>query len=358
MKFMQNILRLHQLWLRSLAIAAALLSSAAFLPKNATEQSIHPLKGPPQENSIYFIGNSMFGTGLDVELVRKKLADNDISFGYYNGYYTNMWYAALRNGLLKHKQQPSLIVWGFRPTYAIYPAFRQNKSTDLDLYTDQNDTTFRGVLSNAGDPIYSLSEQVQSTQPSSSILESLDQAPVFKMRRPFQNMVSQKQFSSFLSLAALTNPDAHDIIENKDQTKLSDLIISFVTNGEVKKADAMVIDNGERFINGEAQPFSETFTPLIATLLKEKGLNQLVVIFKPVSEFSNMTKPEALAYHREAIQYFEDNDIPYLDFIADESLTQDLYAEGDHYTQEGMMYITSAIIDKIESDERLQQSKD
>ena len=92
----------------------------------------------------------MFGTGLDVTLAQSLLPKEKVSFGYYDGHYTTMWYSAFRNSLLPSGIKPKVVIWGFRPTFAMLPAYRQNAVTELEKFYDPNDPVFAAILEKAG----------------------------------------------------------------------------------------------------------------------------------------------------------------------------------------------------------------
>jgi hypothetical protein len=126
--------------------------------------------------------------------------------------------------------------------------------------------------------------------------------------------------------------------------KISDVIVSFSTGGTGQRADALVIDNGERFINGRSVVFDQSFVPLTVRMLKSAEIPQLVVIFKPVSVFDAKMPVAAVSYYRDAVAFLGQEKIPHVDFVSDPLLTRDLYAKGDHYTSEGMTYVTVRIV--------------
>lgn len=344
------LLSKNSIWLKAAAIAAIALSLCAVSAPAAPGVAVSELKGPPADGEIYFIGNSMFGTGLDMEQVKRALPGENATFGYYNGAYTNMWYAAIRNGLVPSGVRPKVVVWGFRPTYANLPAFRQNKPMDLEKFIDSDDKIFESILQNAGDPAYPAGGEPAAPLSANdgSILGWMNEnLPVMQRRTALRDALTKSMAHLSARAFAGGSPAARDFLAPDSQLKVSDLIVAFATGGDVRRADALVVDNGEQFIKGREVSFDDSFAPRIAAELDRARIPQLVVIFKPVSVFGAGMPPGAQAYYEEAVAYFEAQRIPYLDLVADDALTQELYAKGDHYTAEGMTYVTGRIIEKL-----------
>jgi len=107
----------------------------------------------PVEGGVYLLGNSMFATGVDLEAMQTEVPERDVSFNYYDGHYTSLWYLIAETALGPAEERPELIVWGFRPRYAMIPAFRQNRpnSTDLFEFSDPEYERLTGEAVESGD---------------------------------------------------------------------------------------------------------------------------------------------------------------------------------------------------------------
>lgn len=346
-----GLLHVHRSWLAPIAIAAVVLSVLAAAAPIERPRTFQPLRGDPTTGSLYFIGNSMFGTGLDIDAVRDSLPHETASLGYYDGHYTSTWYAAFRNSLIPSGIRPKVVVWGFRPTYAVLPAFRQNAETELDLLHDPDDPVFRAILANAEAVDNPANRSVVVPRRKQSILDWLsDAAPIVKRRSDFRRLYSDVAAHVVARAYAKTNDIAAQFSDPRSSLKISDIIVSFATGGTIRRADALVVDNGERFIQGREMPFDQSFVPLTAQLLMDAEIPQIVIIFKPVSVLDGKMPASAWTYYKDVIAYFERERIPYLDFVADPLLTRDLYAKGDHYTQEGMTYVTNRIVENLRAE--------
>ncbi len=339
----------HRVWLSATGGAAAFLLSLIILAPPAAD-NLATLRGAPDDGSLYFLGNSMFGTGLDLELVRRTLPGETASFGYYDGHYSSMWYAAVRNSLIPSGIRPKVIVWGFRPTYAMLPAFRQNQKTALDALHDPADTIAVNLLALAG-PAPDTANSAPHTE---GILGAIAGRSEILSRRSSVKDYAQDLLAKRTAVMFSADNDMAQAFADEDANlKISDVVTAFATKGAIRRADALVIDNGERFIRGEETSFKDSFIPHTAALLAGAGVPQLVVIFKPVSEFDGTTPAEAIAYYQEAVDYLKAENIPYVDFFSDNNLTEDLYAKGDHFTHAGMQYITTEIIAALQAEDLL-----
>lgn len=287
----------------------------------------------------------MFGTGLDIERAQQRMPGERARLGYYDGHYTSMWYAAFRNSLIPSGIKPKVVVWGFRPTYAVFPAFRKNGPTQLDKVFDSDDKVFLDILARAESGVSTKAAFERGMQ--FSFWEWLQSvAPITREREGLSAAINASFSRWIASIFSPNNENAQYLLDTPS-AKISDLIVSFATGGEVRRADALVVDNGERFVVGNAMAFNQSFVPLTASLLRQNDIPQLVVIFKPVAVFGEGMPPEPQAYYEDAIAYLKSNDIPYIDFIADPALTEDLYAKGDHFTAEGMAYVTEQIVQAL-----------
>lgn len=335
------IFQRHQSWLTPTGLAAGILLITAFsAAPEAPEANVVELRGQPVDGGVYFIGNSMFGTGLDLAAARRSLPEETVSFGYYDGHYSSMWYAGFRNSLLPSGIRPKVVIWGFRPTYALYPAFRQNRETELSHFYDTDDPVFQKLLA-----LSSGETTLANTGRSFDFVAALSKyAPVVSRRAEIKDAIAAVLARTVARLFAGHVETAQSFAEPDGTMKISDVIVSFATGGEIQRADALVIDNGERFVTGPAASFDQSFVPLTAKLLKDANIAQLVVIFKPVSIFAGEAPPDVLAYYHDAVAFLEKENIPYIDFLADEALTPDLYAKGDHYTHDGMRYVTDRMV--------------
>ncbi len=93
----------------------------------------------PKVNHVYVMGNSMFKTGIDFELLNRLLPKKEyVDFEYHRGYYLNLWYLIIKNAILPAKESPKLIVWGFNPPYAQFVRRRWNIS-DIKKFYNGND---------------------------------------------------------------------------------------------------------------------------------------------------------------------------------------------------------------------------
>ena len=315
-----------------------------------------PQLTPPSENQdVYVLGNSMFGTGLDLKHLRVLRPEDQIDFGYYNGHYTSMWHLAVSVSMPR-ETAPNIVVWGFRPTYAITPAFRQNKQTAEQDFVHLAPPAYHHVHANAGDPIAKLRDTEAYTLVDDNLFqgsaspEPFEYAGAFIAHQLNQFILSDDdefgqtlQKRSAQSLMQLFQIWDSPTSETAQAPRASDLLISYVTEGQITRADALVIDNGERFIRGKRVTFDESFIPLITEQLRRNGSRQLVILFKPASMLGGRIDPDVRAFYDAAIEHFDQNAIAYIDLIGDPEMKNKFYAKGDHFNAKGALYVTERI---------------
>ena len=344
----------------SLTIGFLLTFILGFLISDERENEFS-LNPPADNQNFYVLGNSMFGTGFDLDTFREAFPEKKTEFGYYNGYYSSMWHLAV-NVAMNEKSAPKTIIWGFRPTYALMPAFRQNTETDEQVLARKAPEIHKNILARSGDPIYA---ELDAFAPNPSVLNEvkLDEA---KTVEPFELLGSKLIKLIILPFNALNGEqDLRETMinrvsrllsykgaldENSKAIKPSDLLIQYVSNGQITTMDALVVDNGERFIKGNEMAFSESFIPPTLRAIEELGSKQIVIIFRPVSTFQEPLPKNTLQFYEDARTHLENNNIPYIDLMTTQSLTKSMYASGDHFTEEGRQLITKLIIDKAKVD--------
>jgi len=318
------------------------------------------LKPDPNGAGIYFIGNSMFGTGLDIDLVNDLLPESDARLAYYDGHYSSMWYLSATLGF-NSDTSPGLVVWGFRQTYAIMPAFRQNKKTIQADFERFASSEYFEVLEKAGsgplvggetDVSYtsSVEKQNEPFEILGTFLGKLINSR-FLILREREVFVRQTRTKISLWITKLLPESTTSALfkSSGERRRTEDLFVAHVTNGEILTADALVVDEGERFVKGNRQHFLDSFIPKTTHAFAELGIRQIVVLFKPRNVFKNKIGADTEVFRQEAVRYFTEVGIPYIDFVEDPALTEEYFAKGDHYTQAGREYVTSQIVNAIKA---------
>ncbi len=79
-------------------------------------------------------------------------------------------------------------------------------------------------------------------------------------------------------------------------------------------------------------------------------LDQLVIIWKPVSAADGSEVPGDVEFVAAAIDYFESKQIPYVNLYDDPTITIDMYASGDHYNEVGRRQITTQLAEILRSE--------
>ncbi|MEM9705422.1 MAG: hypothetical protein AAF850_05025, partial [Pseudomonadota bacterium] len=216
--------------------------------------------------------------------------------------------------------------------------------TALDRFYDPQDEVFRKILASAEDRLFTGTGK-RTNETIYGIIER--RAPIIKQRTYFLDAYLKHSALSVASGFSKHNSAAAAFIAAEPSIKIADTVVAFGTQGALRRADALVIDNGERFVTGRKVKFGESFIPPIASLLKEAGVAQMIVIFKPVSVFDKPMPTDVASFYEDALSYFEAQDIAFLDFVRDDALKQSYFAKGDHYNQLGMEYVTSRIVNAL-----------
>jgi hypothetical protein len=258
----------------------------------------------PREDGVYLLGNSMFKTGIDPALIADGLpTETPVDFEYHNGHYTNLWYLIAKSALGKTEADPRVVVWGFRPHFAADPAFRVNTLNDTDLFVFD-------------DPLYAgLSAGVDFTTPpafsSANVkLELAERSGLYGRRSAAGERVSSE---------------------------------SLVADGEVVLTEELVIDDEGDFIRGPRRAFDAGYAPATALAIADANLRQLVILWRPRIAAEGSPNPIDDLFIAEAIAWFDDHEIPYVDLYSDDRITIDYFASGDHYNEDGRREISEIV---------------
>lgn len=297
------------------------------------------LRVQPREDRIFLLGNSMFKTGIDREALEREIdAGIGVDFEEHVGHYTNLWYLIVKNALVDHPETPRRVVWGFRPTYAYRPAFRQKRVCDVERFLGPSETLYEHLVSQA------------NRDDSGGWRAALARHSGLYPRR---DAIREKVFSPFESaaialLGVIGGPATPSIEADLGSgLSLSELVHKRLHHDANRVAEEAYVDAGAGFVLGEVVPFEQSFVPHIAELLRERAIPQLVVLFNPVAATAGGIDPQAAAFTEAAVAYFDAHDIPYLDMVNDPDLTPAHYASGDHYNAAGRALVTAKLARKL-----------
>ena len=235
-----------------------------------------------------------------------------------------------------------MIVWGFRPTYAIYPAFRQNKTGDIEKLYDGSDTYYQAKISQQR---LSKKEMFNLWLENHSFLYGKRMVIKDKITA-FINHYGLYFLKSFISDIRMR--ELEDNFVSK-RLSVSDFLLKQLSGGCFAMVEETVADRGDKFVKGKKVSFDESFIPDIASMISEAGIPQLVIIFKPVSHAENRLDPESLKFAEDSKKYFEANSISFINFLKDARIVSKFYAKGDHYNMQGRELISKTVGDKLVS---------
>jgi len=323
-------------------IAALVLVLAFDLALNAAAGSdqvtlTDRLAVQPVDDGVYLLGNSMFKTGVDLEAMQAGITDRDVRFNYYDGHYTSLWYLIAKGALGPSPERPDLVVWGFRPAYALIPPFRQNRpnSTELFVFPDLD---------------YERLTADTIEKPLIDAQRFLDEwSEIYSQRGSIRDDVVETTERAGLEALALVGKDIgglRDRLLSNDRS-IADEIVAAATGGTVQLTEEQVVDGVGDFITGPATPFADGFIPLTAEAFLDDDIAQLVVIWRPVIAANGEPKPIEDQFVTDAIAFFEAEGIPYVDLYHDERIVPAMYGKGDHYNAEGRALITDILTERI-----------
>jgi hypothetical protein len=326
-----------------LSVSLILILDAVFSYSFVSRFSlVNKLNMPPNSHHLYFLGNSMFKTGIDFELLNNNLLPEGehADFEYHNGQYTNLWYLLIKNAIVPSSEHPKILVWGFRPTYANEPAFRQNKIGPIEEFCLGNDSFYESMIS-----------QQDFSQKDKFTLWLANNSFLFGNREDIK-----RKISSFINnigvsfLKPLMSSERAAEIEDMFFTRkltVSDFLVNQLSDGRYVMVEETVVDNGRKFIRGKKVKFDQSFIPIISSMISDAGIPQLVLIFKPAAYSKNELGKGPIKFAIDAEKYFKSKSIQYINFMKDDSISEDLYAKGDHYNTRGREHVTKAVSDKI-----------
>jgi len=291
----------------------------------------------PVEDGVYILGNSMFKTGVDLQAMQSQIPERDVRFNYYDGHYTSLWYLIAKGALAPSSERPSLVVWGFRPAYALIPPFRQNRPNSTELFVFPDLAYERLTSDTVAKPLFDLQLLLDNWSGVYSQRENVHDAVL--------RMTERAGLETLDAIGQDTSPLRDRLIDG-DRT-IADEVVAAATGGEVELTEEQVVDGVGDFITGPATPFSEGFIPLTANAFQEAGINQLVVIWRPIIAASGETNPIEDEFVSDAIEYFESRGIPYVDLYHNDQIVPSMYGKGDHYNADGRALITNLLSERI-----------
>ena len=292
----------------------------------------------PESGKVFFLGNSVFKTAFDYAAIGEQTGlGYTPPFDAHVGHYTSLWYLYVSAGFTDVK--PVLVVWGFRPTYATLPAFRKREPCDVDLFRQYWDENYLAKTRSAQ---LSLAERFKIRLESASLF--------FGQRDRIRTAVTRGINVLVRILAGRDTASAQGIPIDAvvdGRVTVADLVQRFGSGGALAFTEQKVVDAGKSFITGERADFAGSFIPDIVDRLQAKGIRQLVVIFKPVAYTEGPVPPADREFVDVTLRYLQGRNIPYLDFVDDDRIQKQLYAEGDHYNAEGRELLTRLMSEKL-----------
>lgn len=326
-----------QILLAALAIVVATDAIAGVASGEETVTLTDQLAIQPVEGGVYLLGNSMFKTGVDVETMQANIPERDVRFNYYDGHYTGLWYLIAEGALAPSEARPEIVVWGFRPRYAALPAFRQNRPNSTELFEFEDLAYDRLTGESVATPLIDAQSFLQ------------DWSGIYARRSDVQDAISRTTERVGLETLDAVGQNVDGLWDRliDGETTIADEIVRAATGGEVQLTEEQVVDGVGDFIIGPTLDFADGFIPLTVKSFRDSGLAQLVVIWRPADVAQGAPIPEEDLFVAEAIEYFEENGIAYVDFYHDDRIDLAVFAKGDHYNADGRSAVTAILTDRI-----------
>ena len=300
------------------------------------------LAAPPSEDGVWIVGNSIFQTGVDSNELSHALGDVPVDFEYHGGHYTSLWYLIFKNALPDLERKPAIIIWGYRPQYASQPAFRQNVRNSTEQFLMSYDSTYEqltgrfqpgsvGILERGADLVRILSERTA----------------LWKYRTVLRDALSNfgLRLGAFWAEFVDSNTSAFVRREILDgDLEVVDVLTRVTSNGSVKYAAARVDERFGDFITGPTVSYSDSFVPIIADLISDAGIKQLVVLWPPRGGTHTERSKVSDMFVSDSLADLQSRGIPVLNLYDDERFSDlAFFAAGDHFNQEGQILITSLL---------------
>ena len=249
----------------------------------------------------------------------------------------------VKNTLVSADPKPRLLVWGLRPTYANRPGFRQRRVCDIERFHGRSEDLYQHMTSDAS------AEGAARWRGWASVNSSLYPRRVELREKLFSALQSRVLYI----LTRLAGPEAvyleADLASGRT---LSEMIKRQVARGRYRMTEEALVDLDEQFVVGPTVPFEQSFVPVIAEMIEQAGIPQLVLIFKPVSELTGEPDAQIRSFARDAMAYFENRDIASVNFLDEQRIKLSHYAAGDHYNEDGRRLITRLLAEAIDIESR------
>ncbi len=327
-----------------LAVALVLVAGLELVARAAVEPPesfTDRLVVPPVRDGVYLVGNSMFKTGVDVDELRQRFPGEPVDFAYYDGHYTSLWYLIAKTAFAEPDTRPGLVVWGFRPAFARDPLFRQNRPNATDLFAfDDPDYLRLGDAGTGGSALASIDAYGALADSSVLFAERND------VRDWIADTANRAGVSVLEAAGAASGADLRERVVEGDRS-VADEIVLQLTGGAVQLTEEQVVDDVGDFVSGPQRRFADGFIPRTARAFQERGLDQLVVIWRPANAIDGAPAPEDVQFVADAIAWFEANDVPYLNLYDDPRLLPEHLASGDHYNAQGREVATAILGDRL-----------
>jgi hypothetical protein len=298
--------------------------------------AIELLRVRPSPDRVYVLGNSIMKTAFDLERAEEEFGggiDAEIHFGHF----TNLWYLLVKNAIVPAPPHPRLIVWGFLPNKARRPAIRMRLRDHTDLARRDNEYEFDRIASGALNN--------SRRRPMQWLVEH---SLIFSGRAVIADRLPMWLDTAGVASLQFVGYPSSDLPREKlgGGSALTDLLVRRLGAGELVMPEERIAGIG--WIQTEERPFANTFVPRIAERIKAAGIPQLVVMFRSSAfKVSKRDRQADREYVSEAIRYFEERGIPFLDFVNSSTMDRRYFAAGSHINETGRKVLTPLLVRQL-----------
>jgi len=271
---------------------------------------------------IVLLGNSMLGRGVNHNLLQSILKRNISKFAL-GGTSSRWWYLMTKNVIVKANPPPKALVLFFRDQFLTNPKYRLNSTNQLmnKYFYEGKEPLVQELSYDAASVIY-------------------QQIPLYDKK----HLVNQKITGGIKTIARKTARISSKRLtialdKSFDESKMIEELITAqqLEAAKVRRQELLDFDN----------QIDRSFLPHIIQLTKDAGIQLILVRIKP--RWAVLGKPEnpLLTDYMEGLNaYLKTQNILLMDYTQHEQITLNMYAEGDHLSEEGMNRFTQKIFSK------------
>lgn len=282
------------------------------------------------EPELVLLGDSTLVRGVD-DIQLGRLLERPVYEIGYRGSASALWYLITKNNIVSSLHKPDYLVIFFRGTMLTTPDFRVSGEyfDFIDDYADQNDTVlvqlaylnqvnWFQLYSQKHIPLYGEGIEIQDT------FSRYAKYPVFYRYLIFDKEVVDEAIISVFDTKKLARHSA---------------------DAEISAAESFLYLDKNLYFDDQVH---QSFLPEIIRLCQDAGI-QLILVQMKSQYIPRTIEAQSLfsAYLESLKKYLDENHVPLIDFSEDDRITEDLFLDVVHLTEEGKGVFTPLLADEI-----------